>query len=218
VKVTVWKDILPGEAIMKVLKPCKFTLLFAALSAAALAQPPNIWTYTDNSAYGYFYSSDPADSSGCVTLEAYVLASSGGRSFPGRPTQPVLWMGTTLTQTDNCTGVVLKSFYEVNPDVTQFIVSESKATLKAQGYLYDQASNSMQWVVIDLTWSPMGPPTKTSSTSHYKAPDGNAVFLNTQISRLAYMTGSISVEGVNFTPEKSVGANYFMITQKNVGP
>jgi hypothetical protein len=192
-------------------------LVLAVCALPTVAQSPNnIWSFTNQNAYASFYAADPNDPSGCTSVQAVVSVNMNDFNMPGSPSKPSASMSVFLAQADNCAGVWLK-FFQDSPAVAEFTVSESTSSLKAQGQIWDQISNSLQWVMIDLTWSPTALPTKSSSTSHYKTPQVIALFLNTQMYRPADVTGNISVEGANFTPEKSRDGNFGMNSQKNLG-
>jgi hypothetical protein len=186
-----------------------FVLFLGALIAPTVIQAGDIWHNSGKNAFAYFYAPDPTDGSGCVFVGAWVDANIGrSQSPPGRGSLDGV-VNINFIQYDGCNSVYLIWAagweYLTGQELT---VSGSSARLIKDVQVWDDVSQSLYWVTVDLAWSPTGPAVRQSDHEHVQWPGFNLNYRWSGTYRPAEATGSISDGVTNFTPETSFDGNF----------
>jgi hypothetical protein len=148
-----------------------------------------------------FFSTD-----GCISTDVTISATeSKGPHPPDSPTT-VSIADIGISQFDQCTGTtVLDAFGEVTLTDQSFQVGPQliSATLKPTGQVTDSVTGSIFNIDVDLTWTPTGPLTAESDRIHVHSPGLIFQSHSNGTSRDAQASGSLSLGGVNLTPQPS---------------
>ena len=156
---------------------------------------------------------------GCIVTDVFVVATEGRLHDPPGPPTPVSFADVNLIQFDNCTGTtLLAAFGEATLTDEAFQVNRelTSATLNATIQVTDFITGSTSNVDVDLTWSGAGALLRESERFHFRAPGFilqsrlNATF------RDAQALGSVTLGGVNWTPQPSSFAQIASVKQGSV--
>ena len=191
------------------------TTVFVILSAPLIAQTP-VSTYTANSAFAWFSANDPSDPTGCTVIQGLVSPSSSFTATPGPPPKaPPASMYLFLAKYDFCNWGVYMMVQDY-PTVTELSMNPASAHLRAEGNVYEQVSGSMQWVTVDVTWSPTSSQVHNSSIRS-KSSQGVTLYRSRQTVYSADATGTIMFGGQNYIPLPTSNANFVMQSDFNLG-
>jgi hypothetical protein len=174
----------------------------AALIALAVTLPVTVraaYVYhaSGQQAYAYYWS---YDDSTCITNWAYVQFQEVETQSPPQP-RVTATIGDLEVQQWDCNGnyFVNASGYATLPKGGAQVGPQS-AMMDASLELFDYVSNSTVTADVHLTWTPTDE-RATQQTYHFCShrPGGMYLYRTSGKSRVAQVSGTVSIGGVNFT-------------------
>src|SRR5215208_5800849 len=176
-----------------------FALLLASFSRPVAVHAADTIQYSGVGADAYFSSVD-----GCISTDTFVQGLDYQYKKPAGEPQSYVYI--TVSQYNTCTGETIM-YVEGQTWLSEsaFQVSEKQetATLTATVTGVNEVSGSTVEIYVNLTWTANGAPTRTKTNNHYNLPGCHIQEKFTQITRTAVASGTVSIEGVNLTPEPS---------------
>ena len=197
-----------------------FVLTLGVLVLPAVAQAGDILHIQGPSVWANFSSSQ-----GCVETSVFANFNPYRVQFPpGSGVAQENYSVVAISQFDTCQGIQLVDAYGFGyvgadlPGGQESYIAKGleSARLKTTIPAFDQVSGNTYDVSIDLTWTAIGPPIRTNTHSHFKAPGliVNEHFNGTN--REAECSGTVDYGTGNLTPELSIGANILIVKSGRV--
>jgi len=197
-----------------------FVLTLGVLVLPAVAQAAQIQHIQGPSVWVVFSSSQ-----GCV--ETSVFANFNPYRVQSPPGSGVTQENSSvvaISQFDTCQSIQLVDAYGSGgvgvdlPGGGESYIGKGLefARLKTIIPAIDQVSGNTYDVSIDLTWAAIGPPIRTNSHSHFKAPGFTVNEHFNGTNREAECSGTVDYGTGNLTPDVSIGANILIVKSGRV--
>jgi len=177
-------------------------LALATFSQHTIASAGDNFKFSGRFADAFFYSTDGV----CVETFVSVFANKGKFQSPPGPGSTSTFASVWVGQFDSCTGIGFSGYGDTFPGDGAFQIDRSltSAALNVTIPVFDGVS----WFDADvnLVWTGTGELSRGTFHSHSKSPGCVINQRWSGSSRPAQASGTVSIEGTNFTPDSSVGA------------
>ena len=178
-------------------------MLLATFGQPIAALAAESTQYSGTGADAYFSHVD-----GCINTDAFVQGLDYQYQKPASEPQSYIYL--TVSQYNTCTGegiMYVEAFGWVSDSAFQVSSKQDSATLSGTVSGYDWVSQTTVELTVDLAWTAGGTVTRQKTNDHYKFPGCHIVEKFTQLTRSGTATGTVTLGGMNFTPDPSWSAS-----------
>lgn len=185
-----------------------------AVPKAHAAAQVNVFRFSGSSVIASFHS---LDASGCIITDTFVFASAGTIYNPPGGPNPSQVTGVSVSQFDQCAGVLTRAAVGSTSDVNFQIAKDlSSAALSGTVPLDDVVTGTTILVTVNLTWTGSGNTVHQVFHGHLQLPGFVENDLFNGDMQDGQASGVISGAGENFAPGASVSAQLQQNTVGNI--